>query len=202
MGAVLSLKNHPIAYFSKPFTPKLLHSSTYVREFAAITVTVKKWQQYLLGHSFIISTDHRSLKELMSQVIQTPEQQVYLARLLGYDYSIHYRSGKSNMAADALSRIPEASSGALMVLTIPNFIFLQDLKTELHCRLAHIELRQNIELIPQVHSDYSLTQYLILHKQRIWLPKGFRLMSLILEEFHSTPTGGHMGLTKTLARVS
>lgn len=103
MGAVLSQRGHPIAYFSKPFSPKLLRASTYVRELFAITAAVKKWRQYLLGHSFIILTDHRSLKELMSQVVQTPEQHTYLARLMGYDYQIQYCSGSHNQAADALS---------------------------------------------------------------------------------------------------
>lgn len=30
MGAVLSQNNHPIAYFSKPFSKKVLRASTYV----------------------------------------------------------------------------------------------------------------------------------------------------------------------------
>jgi len=50
MGVVLSQQGHPIAFFSKCFFPKLLSSSTYVREFAAITAAVKKWRQCLLGH--------------------------------------------------------------------------------------------------------------------------------------------------------
>lgn len=66
LGAVLSQKGHPIAYFSKPFSAKLLRSSTYVRELYAITAAVKKWRQYLLGHRFVILTDHRSLKELLT----------------------------------------------------------------------------------------------------------------------------------------
>lgn len=66
MGAVLSQHGHPIAFFSKPFSPKLLHTSTYVRELFLITATVKKWRQYLLGHRFTILTDHRSLKELLT----------------------------------------------------------------------------------------------------------------------------------------
>jgi hypothetical protein len=74
MGAVLMQNNHPIAFFSKPFCQRLLNSSTYVRELHAITTAVKKWRQYLLGHKFIIFTDHKSLKQLISQVIQTPEQ--------------------------------------------------------------------------------------------------------------------------------
>ena len=48
MGAVLSQKGHPIAFFSKPFSPRLLWASTYVRELFVITVAVKKWRQYLL----------------------------------------------------------------------------------------------------------------------------------------------------------
>lgn len=44
MGAVLSQRGHPIAYFSKPFSPKLLRASTYVRELFAITAAVKKWR--------------------------------------------------------------------------------------------------------------------------------------------------------------
>lgn len=65
MGAILSQQNDPIAIFSKAFFPKLLHASTYVRELAAITLAIKKWRQYLLGHQFTILTDHQSLKELM-----------------------------------------------------------------------------------------------------------------------------------------
>lgn len=76
MGAVLIQRSHPIAFFSKLFCPRLQRASAYVRELNAITAAVRKWQHYLLGHHFIILTDHRSLKDLMAQVIQTPEQTV------------------------------------------------------------------------------------------------------------------------------
>lgn len=85
MGAMLMQRGHPIAFFSKQFCPKLLHSSTYIRELHAITTIVKQWRQYLLGHAFIILTNHKSLRELMSQPIQTPKQHVYLAKLIGYN---------------------------------------------------------------------------------------------------------------------
>ena len=86
---------------------------------------VRKWRHYLLGHNFIIMTDHRSLKELMSQVIQTPEQQCYLAKLLGYDYTIQYKPGATNVVADALSRVPAQPS--LMLLSVPHSIFMEQL---------------------------------------------------------------------------
>lgn len=62
--------------------------SSYVCELHAITTVIHKWCQYLLGHQFTILTDHRSLKDLMPQVIQMPKQQYYLAKLLDYDYII------------------------------------------------------------------------------------------------------------------
>lgn len=40
MGAVLMQHNHPIAFFSKPFCPRLLKASTYVHELHAITTAV------------------------------------------------------------------------------------------------------------------------------------------------------------------
>ena len=69
MGAVLLQDHHPIAYHSKVLCPRLQRASTYIRELHAITSAVRKWRHYLLGTSFTILTDHRSLKDLMSQVI-------------------------------------------------------------------------------------------------------------------------------------
>ncbi|MCH80428.1 hypothetical protein A2U01_0001196, partial [Trifolium medium] len=88
MGAVLIQQGHPICYFSKQLCPQMLQASTYVRELCAIISAVKKWRTYLLGNTFIIYMDQRSLRELMTQVIQTPEQQFYLAKLLVYSYEI------------------------------------------------------------------------------------------------------------------
>lgn len=52
----------------------MLSASTYMRELCAITTTVKKWHTYLLGRRFVVHIDQRSLRELMTQVVQTLEQ--------------------------------------------------------------------------------------------------------------------------------
>ena len=80
---------------------------------------IRKWRQYLLGHQFMILTDHWSLKELMTQIIQTPEQQYYLSKLLGYDYKIQYKYGSSNVGANALSRVGESSEAQYFILSTP-----------------------------------------------------------------------------------
>ncbi|GAU50876.1 hypothetical protein TSUD_411060 [Trifolium subterraneum] len=201
MGAVLMQDNHPIAFFSKPFCPRLQRSSTYIRELHAITTAIKKWRQYLLGHPFTIYTDHQSLKELLTQVIQTPEQQIYLAKLMVYDYSIHYKSGKTNVVADALSRLPETPSGMLLTLSLPHFIFLEQLKLALAACKPFITLLNNIQTNPTNYPNHKIHNGLIFYHDRIWLDPSMPFRFTILEEFHSSPIGGHMGVTKTLARL-
>jgi hypothetical protein len=78
IGAVLMQADHPLAYFSKKLGPQMQSASAYIKELHAITEAVLKWRQYLLGHFFVIRTDHRSIKELLQQVIQTPDQQKYV----------------------------------------------------------------------------------------------------------------------------
>lgn len=128
IGTILVQQDHPIAYYSKVLCPRLQRASAYVRELHAITSAVRKWRHYLLGSSFTILTDHNSLKELMSQVIQTPEQQTYLVKLLGYDYNICYKPGATNIVADALSRAP---TGEFHSLTVPHCDFLTTLRQAL-----------------------------------------------------------------------
>ncbi|XP_028186557.1 uncharacterized protein LOC114373245 [Glycine soja] len=66
MGVVLLQDDHLIAYHNKVLCPRLQRASAYIRELHAITSAVRKWRHYLLGTSFTILTDHRSLKDLMS----------------------------------------------------------------------------------------------------------------------------------------
>ena len=73
IGAVLSQDNHPIAFFSKKTSPLMQKQSAYAREMYAITQAMAKFRHYLLGHRFVIRTDHKSLKGMQSRVIQTPK---------------------------------------------------------------------------------------------------------------------------------
>jgi hypothetical protein len=160
---------------------------------------VKKWRQYLLGHKFIIFTDHQSLKQLISQVIQTPEQQVYLSKLLGFDFTIQYKSGKTNLVADALSRIE--TPAACLMLTVPQFVFLDELRSQLLLNNEFKQLLSSIQQTPALHPHYRAHQGLIFFKERIWLPSDIPFKQRLLDEFHNSPISGHMGVDKTLHRL-
>ena len=197
MGVVLLQLEHPIAYFSKVFCPRLQRASAYIRELHAITSSVRKWRHYLLGTSFTILTDHRSLKDLMSQVIQTPEQQTYLSKLLGFDYIIKYKPGAANVVADALSRVVPADATCL-ALIMPHFTFLDQLRRSLRQDTRYVNLVADIRVRPEAHSDFSLHKDLIINNGRIWLPFPCPFTATLMEEFHSSPLGGHSGVAKTL----
>ncbi|KAJ1704357.1 hypothetical protein LUZ63_004136 [Rhynchospora breviuscula] len=132
IGAVLSQDKHPIAFYSKKVSPLMQGKSTYIREMFAIQSAVMKWRQYLLGRHFIIRTDHRSLHHMLQQTVQTPEQQQFCSKLVGYDFSIEYKPGPSNAAADALSRVHEgAPRPVFMSLSRPLCLALDSLQVEL-----------------------------------------------------------------------
>ena len=202
MGTVISQQGHPIAFFSKPFSPKLLSASTYVCELCAVTSVVKKWCQYLLGHHFTIITDHHSLKELLSQTIQTLKQHMYLVRLMGYNYNIKYRSSVHNQAADALSRLPKQNSSMTMILSVPCLTFLEELRHQLDNHSGYIHQCRAILESLATHPEFSISLNLVLHKGRIWLPRELPMISTLLTEYHTTPTGGHTGVAKTITRLS
>ena len=108
IGAVLTQQGQPIAFMSRALGISKRAWSIYAKEMLAIVEAIQTWRPYLLGRKFFIRTDHRSLKYFLDQRVATPEQQKWVAKLLGYDYEILYRPGRENSAADALSRRPDS----------------------------------------------------------------------------------------------
>ncbi|MCH81104.1 hypothetical protein A2U01_0001883 [Trifolium medium] len=216
---VLLQKEHHVAFYSCVFCPRMARASTYIRELHAITSGVKRWLQYLLGHFFIIQTDHKSLKELITYVIQTPKQQHYLSKLLGYNYEIQYKPDNTNVVADALSCAPEPHSSSLLQLIVPQFLFLDELKQELLLDSRFLELRDQCLADPnslpdyqvmdglllrrgRIWINYQVVDGLLLRRGRIWISPASRFKQLLLREFHETLVGGHAGFSKTMKRLS
>lgn len=111
LGAVLAQKQQdetvrPIAYASRTLQQ---HERNYgVTELEALGVVwaVRHFRHYIYGHRCDVFTDHEALKALLN----TPHPSGKLARwglsLQELDLHIHYRPGRKNGNADALSRCP------------------------------------------------------------------------------------------------
>jgi len=82
------------------------------------------------------------------------------------------------------------------------FNILQEFKAQLDQFPDYIQLRQSIVDHPDQNPEFSITKDFILHKGRIWLPSNLPFLHTLLQEYHCTPTGGHMGVAKTLAHLT
>lgn len=201
IGAILSQSNRPIAFFSKILPPRLQCTSAYNRELCAVVSAILKWRQYLLGHHFIIKTDHLPLKSLLTQTIQTPDQQKWISKLMGFDFEVVYQPGKDNGPADALSRLPEQVL-ELNAISAPTLGILKALRMFIATNSVAKELYQQIESNPTSKPDFVTRDGLIIFKTRIFVPPDSALQHLIIHEYHDTPIGGHSGIQRTTARIS
>ena len=64
VGAVLHQNSHPLAFISKPLSPRNQGLTVYEKEYLAILMAVNHWRHYLLQAEFVIHTDHQSLTHL------------------------------------------------------------------------------------------------------------------------------------------
>lgn len=196
IGAILSQDKHPITYFSKKLNNSMQHKSAYVRELYAVTEAMAKFRHYILGHKFIIRTDQKSLKALTDQTIQTPEQQKWLHKFLGFDFTIEYKPGKDNIAADALSR------SFFMALSEP----VNPLFNAIRAGVAADSTLQavKIQCLQGIFPDplYQVKSDMLYWKNKVVVPPNSNIIRTILEEFHSSKLGGHAGITQTKARIS
>lgn len=122
-GAVLQQQGRPIAFFSSALAQRHNKLTAYEKELIGLAKAVRHWHSYFWGSSFIIRTDHYSLKFLLEQRISTSPQQHWTSKLMGYDFKVEYRAGKTNVVADALSRQNE-DGGCLLAISIPHWDFV------------------------------------------------------------------------------
>lgn len=107
IGAVLSQindgKDHPVAFASRTLNKHETNYSTTEKEALAIIWSVGKFNSYLYGNKFTLVTDHKPLT-----FIKTSTKNLKVLRwrleLENYDYTVEYKTGKTNVVADALSR--------------------------------------------------------------------------------------------------
>ncbi|XP_071939944.1 uncharacterized protein [Coffea arabica] len=82
---------------------------TYCRVVNAITLYAlvcasETWQHYLRAREFVIKTDHESLKHLKGQQKFSKRYARWVAFIDSFPYVIKYKTDKSNVVADTLSR--------------------------------------------------------------------------------------------------
>ncbi|KAA8538007.1 hypothetical protein F0562_027413 [Nyssa sinensis] len=116
------------------------------------------------------------------QRITTLMQQKWLSKVMGFDFEITYRSGKSNEVADALSRKGEKDElllhdqiGSLSALSVVICNWVKDLQTSWH--------------------------QMLYYKTRLVVENSPKLKATLIKEHHATPIRGHSGGERTYRRI-
>ncbi|UYV71623.1 hypothetical protein LAZ67_8003894, partial [Cordylochernes scorpioides] len=106
MGAALLQENRPLAFASASFNDSQKQYSQIEKELLSIYYGCKKFEYLLLGHTFIIQTDHQPLLPLIQKPLTdiSPRLQRIVMKLFAFDFKLQYRPGKCLILADTLSR--------------------------------------------------------------------------------------------------
>ena len=114
LGAVLyqldtNSKKRPIAYASRKTSRTEQGYSTHKLEFLGLKWAVTdKFKEYLYnGNKCFVFTDNNPLKFLLDKSKIDATSQRWCSELANYNLTVQYKSGVSNVAADALSRLHE-----------------------------------------------------------------------------------------------
>jgi len=90
-----------------------------------------------------VRTDHYSLKFLLDQRLATIPQHHWVGKLLGFDFSVEYKPGATNVVADALSR-RDTDGGSILAISGPRFDFIDRLRQAQDVDPALVALRDEI----------------------------------------------------------
>ncbi|GMJ00774.1 hypothetical protein HRI_003746600 [Hibiscus trionum] len=202
IGAVLSQNGRPVAFLSKHLGPRHADLPIYEKEFLAILMAISKWRHYFEGRSFVIKTDHESLKYLLTQKITTDIQKKGLTKLLGLDYVIQYRKGKLNIAADTLSR-RDSTQSELHQITATTITptWMLDIAESYQGDSFAQDMLTALLVQPDSISNWSLTKGVLRYKGRVYVGSSGTLRTTILPMLHDTPQGGHSGQHATYKKI-
>ena len=198
IGAVLSQNGKPIAFFSKALSPKHQALSVYEKEMLAILIAVKKWNAYLLGRPFQIKTNHESLKFLLNQKTNTHAQQLWVMKMMGYDYTVIFKKSANNMVADAFSRLPMVELKAISVFSTDLF---QRIKQSWIQDPAMVHLLHKVKN-GKANTKYTWVNDQLRRKGKLMVGADNSLRMDLLNYFHSSSSGGHSGMEATMKRMA
>lgn len=204
IGAVLMKQGQPIAFMSKVLTTQHQALSVCEKELLALVIAIQKWRPYLIGRKFVVRTDHQSLKHLLEQRISTPAQQRWLTKLMGYDYTVTYKKGKENSAADALSRVPmefTSNDSQLYAISVIHNTFMDRVKATYQAD-THLQAKiQECIANPTATTTYQWNGEFLLRKGKVVVGKDSGLRWDILLHHHDGAIGGHSGTQATYKRI-
>lgn len=200
IGAVLMQDNHPICFISLALGSRHQSLSVYEKELLAVVHVVQSWGSYLAHRPFIIRTDQKSLKYLLEQKISTPFQHLWLSKLMGFSFEIHYKQGRENLAADALFRV---SGSELLYITLSQAHqgFYESIQGLWKFDPMLLKLISDLQANPHSHPKFTYINDELRRCGKLVIGNDSSVKLHILKWMHDSAIGGHSGCDATLQIV-
>ena len=201
LGGVLVQEGHPVAYESRKLSDAERRYTAQENELLAVIHCLRVWRHYLLGSKFVVKMDNSAVSHFLTQPKLTPKQARWQEFVAEFDLQFEHRAGRTNQAADALSRKAELAAVTLLA--------------NLSASRVHIPIRErikeNLEKDPVVRTLLKLVKegrsrrfwieddLLWTKGNRLYVPKAGDLRKMLLRECHDTMWAGHPGWQRTHA---
>jgi len=230
LGAVLLQRKckgdefRPVYFCSRSLTKNEMNYANIEREALAVTWACSRLEDFIIGKSITIETDHKPLLQLLQTTPVsdlTPRIQRFRLRLMRYNYRIVYTPGKIIGIADYLSRDPlpcdqqeELEEETLAYVqaifrTIPtsdaNIKMIHEKQKEdpvltsvaFNVRTGWEKPPKDSPLVPyyNIRDELSICEDILLRGQRLVVPSC--LCKDMLARIHK----GHLGITKSRLRA-
>ncbi|XP_060183112.1 uncharacterized protein LOC132613073 [Lycium barbarum] len=194
IDGVLMQEGKPIAYFSEKLKGAALNYSTYDKELFALVRALAYWQHYLWPKEFVIRSDHESLKHLRGQEKLNKRHAKWVEFMESFPYVIHYKRGKENVMADALSR-----KFSLATTLTSRLLGFESIKSMYEHDHKFKSIREDLVSREQVekyqwHDDYHFKNGRVCIPMSSW-------RELLIRETHCRGLMGHFGVDKTLGII-
>lgn len=222
LGAVLIQRQEGdervIAYASRALSKAEGNYTTTEKECLAVVWAITKFRPYLYGRPFHVVTDHHSLCWLANLRDPAGRLARWGLRLQEFDFTITHKSGRKHSDADCLSRAPvelpqadtndddDAFLGALQISDMASRQRRDPVLRKLFARLEGQDaalphfLTRHLSTFC-VRNDVLYKKNFKANSRSYLLVVPDNLRDEIMQACHDDPTAGHLGYSRTLARI-
>lgn len=107
LGSVLLQDGRPVAFASRTLTPAEINYAQIEKETLAILFSCMRFEQYIIGKTIIVQSDHKPLQSILLKPLLTAPKRLQrmLLALQRYNFSLEFVPGNRIFIADLLSRL-------------------------------------------------------------------------------------------------
>jgi hypothetical protein len=210
----------PVAFISRKLTDAESKYHANELECLAIVWALKKLRSYVYGRRFSVCTDSSAVRWLWSKKEVTGKFARWILALQEYDFEIRHIKGVNNLVADALSRNPDESCIGTSGSAIGHVVCVLDSRWPVGMNNTELAFQQQLDSqlrpiitclnskVPGKIAEQFKIHGKILYRKNPTQGRKFLLCvpsilrRKIIEFSHDDPSSSHMGIDKTIARVS